>query len=147
MSEISGKMDQVNEILERYSAIHDKIFKFSLRKVIPIPGLFKPVDYDLHLKELDSLAFALERVSISKNNSADVINAYQQYITALRKAIRFFRNICGRLNDKSRGNLRDYTMDKYNSDVDTYRGLMERYQLLGSALNEYIRNEKTRKDE
>lgn len=141
MSELSDKMNQVDNILEGYLAIHDKIFKFSLRKVIPIPGIFKPTNYDQSIKELDSLIFTLERVSISKNNNPKIINLYQQYITALKKTIRFLRNICGRLNDKSHGDLQGYTIDKYKSDVDTYKGLVGRYQFLESTLNEYLRNE------
>jgi hypothetical protein len=140
MTELSDKMHHVNEILEKYMTIHDKLFKFSLRKVIPIPGIFKPANYDQNIKELDSLIFALERVSISKNNSPEIINIYQQYITALRKTIRFLRNICWKLDDKSHGDLEGYTIDKYKSDVDTYKGLMDRYQLLEKTLNEYISN-------
>ena len=47
MSGIPNEIYQVYSILNRYIVIHDAIFKFSLRKAIPIPGVFKAIDYGL----------------------------------------------------------------------------------------------------
>ena len=38
----------VNDILSRYILIHDQIIKFSIRKLIPIPGLFKAIPFCTH---------------------------------------------------------------------------------------------------
>ena len=139
MSELPSEMYQVHAILERYVAIHDKIFKFSLRKAIPIPGLFKSIDYGQHRRELDSLVSTLEQLAISTSNRAGVPRVFQQYVTALLKTMQFLRDMCRRLYDKSQGDLRSYTMGQYKSDVTTYEGLVEEYRALGSTLNEYIR--------
>jgi hypothetical protein len=138
MSVLPSEMFQVHAILERYIAIHDKIFKFSLRKAIPIPGLFKPIDYGQHFRELDTLVSALEQLAISKSIKAKVPSVFQQYVTALLKTIQFLRDMCKRLYDKSQGDLQSYIMDQYKSDVTTYEELVEKYRLLGSTLNEYI---------
>jgi hypothetical protein len=139
MSELPNEIYQVHSILERYVVIHDKIFKFSLRKAIPIPGLFKPIDYGQHFRELDSLISALEQLAIPSSNKAGIPNVFQQYATALLKTMQFLRDICRRLYDKSQGDLQSYTMDQYKSDVTTYEGLVEKYRSLGSTLNESIR--------
>ena len=138
MPELPSEMYQVHAILERYIAIHDKIFKFSLRKAIPIPGLFKPIDYGQHFRELDTLVSAFKQLVISTSNRAEVPGVFQQYITALLKTMQFLRDMCKRLYDKSQNVLQSYTMDQYKSDVTTYEELVEKYRLLGSTLNEYI---------
>ncbi|MEK6692627.1 MAG: hypothetical protein AABY44_04285 [Nitrospirota bacterium] len=140
MSELPNEMYQVHSILERYVVIHDKIFKFSLRKAIPIPGLFKPIDYGQHFRELDSLISALEQLAISTSNKAGIPNVFQQYVTALLKTMQFLRDMCRRLYDKSQGDLQSYKMGQYKSDVTRYEGLVEKYRSLGSTLNESIRN-------
>lgn len=139
MSELPSEMYQVHAMLERYVAIHDQIFKFSFRKTLPIPGLFKPIDYGQHFSKLDFLVSELEQLAISTRNRAEVPSVFQQYVNALLKAMQFLRDMCRRLYDKSQGNLQSYTMDQYKSDVASYEGLVEKYRLLGSTLNEYIR--------
>ena len=129
-------MDQVHLILERYIAIHEKIFKFSWRKAIPIPGLFKPIDYGQHFVELNSLVSALEELADSANNRAGATSAFQQYVTALLDAMRFLRDMCKRLYDKKQGILKGYTIDQYESDVTTYQGLVAKYRALGLKLIE-----------
>ena len=43
----------VNDILSRYILIHDQIIKFSIRKLIPIPGLFKAIPFCTHENDGD----------------------------------------------------------------------------------------------
>jgi hypothetical protein len=62
MSGLPSEIYQVNSILDRYIVIHDAIFKFSLRKAIPIPGVFKPIDYWQHLRVLDALVSELQEI-------------------------------------------------------------------------------------
>jgi len=139
MSELPSEIYQVHEILDRYIAIHDKIFKFSLRKAIPIPGIFKSIDYGQHFKELGSLVSALEQVADATSNGAGVPSVFQQYVTALLKTMQFLRDMCKQLHDKSQGDLQSYSMQQYKSDVAIYERLVEEYRSLGSALNDYIR--------
>jgi hypothetical protein len=139
MSELPSEMYQVHAILERYVAIHDKLFKASWRKAIPIPGLFKAIDYGQHLIELNSLVLALEQLADSTSSRAGIPVVYQQYITALLKAIQFLRDMCRRLYDKSQGDLQSYSMGQYKSDVTAYDGLVGKYRELGLALNQYLR--------
>jgi hypothetical protein len=139
MAELPSEMYQVQAILDRYIVIHDKIFKFSLRKAIPIPGIFKPIDFGQHFRDLDSLASELEQVAICTSDRAEVPEVFQQYVNALLRTIQFLRDMCNRLYDKSEGDLQSYKMNQYKADVSEYEGLVEKYCLLGSELNEYVR--------
>jgi hypothetical protein len=110
-----------------------------LRKAIPIPGLFKPIDYGQYFRELDSLSSELGKLAISASSKAGIPSVFEQYVTALLNTIQFLRDMCRRLYDKSQGDLQSYTIGQYESDVTTYEGLVEKYRPLGSALNESIR--------
>ena len=52
----------VNEILSRYIVIHDHIIKFSIWKILPIPGLFKSIPYCTYVDELATLLVDLSAV-------------------------------------------------------------------------------------
>lgn len=138
MTEIPNEMYQLHSILERYISIHDKIFKFSFKKALPIPGIFKDINFGKHFRELDSLASSLDHLIILKSNKTGIPEVFQQYTQALLKAIKFLRDICARLDDMSKGDLKDYKWKQYKADLDQYHVIVERYRKFGSALNEYI---------
>ena len=56
MRDLTGELLLVDNLLSKYLRIHNDIFKFSLRKSIPIRGIFKATDYANHFEELSSLA-------------------------------------------------------------------------------------------
>ena len=138
MSGLPDEIYQSHEILKRYIIIHDKIFKFSWRKAIPIPGLFKPINYGQHAVDLDFLASALEEIITKVDTKADVPDVFVQYIAALLNTIRFLCHMCNRLYNKSQGDLRSYTLDQYNSDMAIYERLVDNYRSLGTVLNQNI---------
>lgn len=139
MFELPNEIYQTHEILEKYIVIHDKIFKFSWRKAIPIPGLFKPINYGQHADDLDFLASALEEIISKVEKKADVPDMFVQYITALFNTIKFLSHMCNRLYYKSQGDLQSYTLDQYNSDMAIYERLVDNYRSLGTELNQYTR--------
>ena len=130
---------QVHEVLDRYIAIHDDIFKPSWRKAIPIPGIFKAIDYGQHFRDLSSLISALEQIADSENSSAEPLRVFTEYVSALLKTMQFLREMCRKLHEKSEGDLRSYKMQQYKWDADTYKMLVQEYLSLGMALNLYLR--------
>lgn len=138
MDEIPNEMYEVHTILKSYVAIHDKIFKFSLRKIIPILGIFKPIDYCQHSRELDSLASELKQVVISASKRGGIPIVFQEYVTTLLKTIQFLRDICSKLYDKAEGDLKSYRMNQYKADVREYEELVNKYCLLGASLNKCV---------
>lgn len=132
---------RANAIHGKYVAIHDAIFKFSWRKTLPIPGLFKAIDYGAHSKDLGRLASKLAAISSALKAESGSLEAYQ-YTAALLEAVQALRQICRRYHEKSQGNVRTYPMAEYNANLKTYEGLMNKCQVLGVALNRRIRDER-----
>ena len=132
---------RANAIHGKCVAIHDAIFKFSWRKTLPIPGLFKAIDYGAHSKDLGRLASKLAAISSALKAESGSLEAYQ-YTAALLEAVQALRQICRRYHEKSQGNVRTYPMAEYNANLKTYEGLMNKCQVLGVALNRRIRDER-----
>ena len=142
MPDLPNELIRVDAILHEYVAIHDAIFKFSWRKTIPVPGLFKPTDFGAHFKDLSRLASKLTALSLAMKSDSGALEGAQQYAAALLETIQALREICKRFYEKSQGHLNKYPMSEYNADLKIYEGLMNRCQELGVALNRRIQNDK-----
>jgi hypothetical protein len=142
MQDLPEELIRVNAILREYTLIHDAIFKFSWRKTLPIPGIFRATDFGTHSKNLDRLASKLAAISAKLHlQSAPLEQGSLQYATALLKAVQALREICKRLHEKSQGHISGYPMAEYNADLKNYEGLMNTCQELGIALNQHLRKE------
>ena len=135
----------VNDILSRYILIHDQIIKFSIRKLIPIPGLFKAIPFCTHENDLDALLgeLAAARDSISDHliglrGVATAEGEFTEYLTnysaALNNTIYQLHGISSELCLKSRGEG-DYPYRRYRADLDSYKESVERYRQIGDRLN------------
>ena len=140
MPDLPEELTRTNAILGEYAAIHDAIFKFSWRKTLPIPGLFKATDFGAHFKDLDRLASKLAGISSAVKAESGSSENYQ-YMTALLEAIQALREICRRFYEKSQGDLSKYPKAEYNTNLKTYEGLMNKCQQLGAALNQHLGGE------
>ena len=131
----------MNAILCEYVTIHDAIFKFSWRKALPIPGLFKTTDFGAHFRDLGRLASELAAISSALKAESGSLEGAHQYTAALLEAIHALREICRQFYEKSQGDLSKYPMAEYNANLKTYEGLMNTCQELGVALNRHIRDD------
>ena len=141
MPDLPEELTRTNAILGEYVAIHDAIFKFSWRKALPIPGLFKATDFGAHVRDLDRLASKLADISAALKAESGSVEGSHQYTEAVLEAIQALREICGRFYEKSQGDLSKYPMTEYNADLKTYEGLVNKCQELGVALNQRLRDE------
>lgn len=141
MPDLPEKLIRTNAILGEYATIHDAIFKFSWRKTLPIPGLFKSTDFGSHFRDLDRLASKLAAISAALKAEPEALEGSHQYTEALLETIRALRDICRRFYEQSQGDLGKYPMAEYHTDLKTYEVLMNKCQGLGAALNQRIRNE------
>ena len=140
MPDLPNELIRVNAILHEYVAIHDAIFKFSWRKALPIPGLFKPTDFGAHVKILSRLASKLTALSSALQEDPESLAGSHEYAGALLEAVQALREICRRFYEKSQGNPGKYPMAEYNADLKSYEILVNRCQELGVALNQRMRN-------
>jgi hypothetical protein len=140
MPDLPEELTRTNAILGEYVAIHDAIFKFSWRKALSIPGLFKSTDFGAPCRELDRLTSKLAPISEALKTGAGSLEGSHQYTAALLEVIQALREICRRFYEKSQGDLSKYPMAEYNANLKTYEGLMNKCQELGVVLNQHIRD-------
>ena len=143
MPDLPEELIRTNTILREYVAIHDAIFKFSWRKALPIPGLFKTTDFGVHFRDLDRLAAKLAATSSALKTESGSLEGSLQYTAALLETIQALREICRRFYEKSQGDLSKYPMAEYNANLKAYEGLMNKCQELGVALNRHIQGDST----
>ena len=133
MTQVPPAALEIHAILERYVAIHETIFKFSWRKMLPIPGLFVPIDYGQHEKELAGLLRSLLHILEPSEGTRLSINLLE-YGVALSNAIGSLLSICHNLYQKSQGSDR-YDHVAYRAELAIYHAWVERYRALGTRLN------------
>ena len=138
MPDLPEELIRANAILGEYVVIHDAIFKFSWRKTVPIPGIFKATDFGAHFKDLGRLASELTALSSALKGEPGSLEGSHQYTAALLEAVQALREICGRFYEKSQGDLSKYPMAEYNANLKSYEGLMNKCQELGAALNQRL---------
>ena len=141
MPDLPDALIRANTILGEYFKIHDAIFKFSWRKTLPIPGLFKTTDFGSYFRDLDRLASKLAAISRKLEAEPGSLEGSRQYTAALLETIQALREICRRFYEQSQGNFNKYPMAEYNGNLKTYEGLVNKCQELGVALNQRLRDE------
>ena len=146
MSDLPEELIRTNAILGEYVAIHDAIFKFSWRKTLPIPGLFKTTDFGAHFRHLNRLASKLAAVSAALKTEPEALEGSHQYTEALLETIQALREICRRFHEQSQGGHRKYPMAEYNANRKTYESLINKCQALGVELNQHLRSEHAQPD-
>ena len=141
MPDLPEELIRANAILGEYVVIHDAIFKFSWRKTVPIPGIFKATDFGAHFGDLGRLVSELAAISSALKAEPGSLEGSHQYTAAVLEAVQALRDICGRFYEKSQGDLSKYPMAEYNANLKTYEGLMNKCQELGAALNQHLHGE------
>lgn len=136
---------QVNLLLTAYIVIHDDIFATSIRKIIPIPGIFKKIDYCQHRVSLAQISSELQVCEAEAVNGcldggagSRLASALAQYTRALNATVTHLQRMTDVLCRKAQGE-NGYSMDAYNSDCDRYNQLVQQYIKLGDSLNEIVR--------
>lgn len=137
MNRLPEEVIRLQAVLDEYVSIHDSVFKPTLRKKIQIPGFFKAIDFGKHSIELECLAEALNPLCLTGTRT-DLPAAFHQYASALQRTIAALREICQKLDARSRGSDNTYGRDQYDGDVAAYHGLVRQYQGIGSELNRQI---------
>ena len=136
---------QVNEILSKYIFIHDDIFKLSIRKLIPIPGIFKKIDFKTHYKNLGTLSEELSKIENeigkTQNNSSEkpntlFVSTLGKYAASLNKTIKKLYSISHSMYKKSEGEI--YSVHEYNQEMDIYNQYIEQYRNIGLELNSLL---------
>ncbi|HPI97561.1 MAG TPA: hypothetical protein PLV56_02365 [Synergistales bacterium] len=132
---------QVNHLVKEYVSIEEDIFKPSMGKILPIPGIFRPVNYTGHSERLEKMLLELEKSkkdirSLKPANDSiegEFLITLRAYINAFSVALSELSIICGKLQLRSQG--RAYTGKEYKSDATGLRKLEMVYFDIGKKLN------------
>tara|TARA_B110000196_G_scaffold187845_1_gene160955 strand:- start:420 stop:794 length:375 start_codon:yes stop_codon:yes gene_type:complete len=120
--------------------VHQEVFGFSLRKVLPIPFLFKKIDYAYLWSESDEIHHELRRLIIEVQDNPLTLkrdNIFTIYLTALSESASKLALLLKKLSQKSNG-ISKYEKSEYLSDLDSYELSQKKYSALGVQLNEHL---------
>ena len=133
-------LGRVGTLLRDFIAIHDDVLRPSFRRVIPIPGVFKRVDYGAHAEVLSNVSDGLSDIGSELRAGAGRVagagwSAIRSYCVALHDAVSRLGGICKRLEMKALGRG-TYAAAEYKSDLAEYLSAVDRYRQLGRSMNE-----------
>lgn len=135
----------VNDLLSQYVAIHDDIFKTSIRHAIPIPGIFKAIDFGAHLKKIENIIPELENCdnkikSVAENvggQEREYLDLLSKYTNALIETASRLKIVVVALYAKSQSFVNsNYDWKNYKSDLAKYKQSVQDYMAIGGHLNE-----------
>lgn len=127
-------------LLHRYISVHKEVFGFSVRKVIPIPFLFKKTDFPYLWSEAEEIGCELERLSQAIESNVLTLErdaVILDYLQALRETVEQLAVILKKLAQKA-SKTDKYSKDQYQSDMDVYDRLCKSYSKLGQKLNSHL---------
>ena len=140
MDPILAVVYAVDDILTRYIAIHNDIRKPTLRRAIPIPGIFKPIDFGSHTGPLEKLCSELEKcqqqipdLKSSRPKNSQFLSVLDEYVEALGISISLLNTVAFNLATKSAG--KNYSRKEYELDLETYDNSVYDYLEIGRSLN------------
>lgn len=137
----------VHGVLQEYIDVHDAFFANDIRRILPAPGIFQRMPFDMYSRELASLRAGLSVDIASVHhllnrgnqtiNKQDVLSVLEDYASALLVTISQLHDISVQLDTlaSGRGN---YTLNAYESDLDAYMAFTDYYRSLGHALNDRL---------
>jgi hypothetical protein len=132
---------RVNGLVKAYMAVQDDLFRPSLRKILRIPGIYRPVDYEKNreileglLDELGGVKSAIRHdVPDSSPEEARFLGALRGYVSLMTSAVEKLRFICAGLGERSRGGA--YGKEDYRSDMTELRAIQKKHLEAGEKLN------------
>ena len=133
---------QVNDILSRFLATQRRVIQPWWRS-LPLPGLFKPVDFPRHRTVFERLATELqtiqEKLATGSDSSSEgqLASVLLTYSAALRTAVVAAANICAKLAEKAEGKA-SYPPSDYRRDIQQFTELENEYLRRGQQLNQFF---------
>lgn len=132
---------RVNGMVKAYMAVQDDLFRPSLRKILRIPGIYRPVDYEKNreileglLDELGGVKSAIRHdVPDSSPEEVRFLGALRGYVSIMTSAVEKLRFICAGLGERSRGAA--YGKEDYRSDMTELRVIQKKHLEAGLKLN------------
>lgn len=135
----------VNNLLSQYIAIHDDVFETSIRNIIPIPGIFKAIDFGAYLQKTENIIPELENCDskikfLADNFSGEereYLDLLSKYVGALIETVSCLKVVLGALYAKSQSFINsNYDWSNYKIDLAKYEQSVQDYLVVGGRLND-----------
>jgi len=142
-NELNNIATEINRLLSEYIEIHNEVFKFSWRKIIPIPFIFKAIDFKGLQSKAGKILITLENSNeliaqlLTKVSSDQSCFAHflSEYCLALIETVSIFEKMLFQLYLKSQ-NSGDYSLSEHNKLSKGYEEAVRKYYSMGNRLNE-----------
>jgi hypothetical protein len=135
---LNAAAHRIGSILDIYIKIHNEVFRFSLRRILPFPIFFEKMDFALYSNHLTSLREAINEtiIQIPGEDSPrhELSETLLSYSLALDTTIALLLKITENLNKRCR-DKKLYTWKQYAEDVKIYNESVTDYQSIGFRLN------------
>jgi hypothetical protein len=138
----------VNRLLTSYISIHDSMFKFNWRHAIPLPFIFKPIDYPLLQKQavavlvqLRDSESALHNLRLVADSSSlpdpeiHFLHFMSEYVLALIETLLRLETLLNELRKKAQDPF-SYKYSEYRHHLERYHEAVAVYMSMGGRLNE-----------
>jgi len=136
----------VNDLLSQYVAIHDDVFKTSIRHIIPIPGIFRAIDFGAHLQKVGNIVSELKNcdrkmkslITDLTSDEREHLDLLSKYTGALIETVSRFKVVLGALYAKSQSFTNsNYDWNNYKNDLAKYKDAVQGYMAFGEKLNNF----------
>ena len=150
MSKIKNELKSIavelNNFLGSYIRIHDAVFRFSWRKSIPLPFIFKVIDFNDLYSQAAQILSELETRNQQINNVIKDTTPKQKrfahflsdYCTALIETVSLLKEILHQLYLKSQRSNK-YSLNEHKKQCGLYQNAVDKHVSIGSQLNELYR--------
>lgn len=145
--QISHLSLDVHRLLSEYVAVHDDVFKASVRRVIPLPLIFRAIEWGKHVSAIEAIAEDLDRCTdraeylaiLSTADQRAYLDSLSQYLRALIATVALFKAVLDGMHAKAQS-WRSYKWRTYRHDITKYKQSISVYIALGNGLGDKLRN-------
>ena len=145
VNETAALARRVDGLLRRYITVQENLFKPALRKIVRIPGIYRPIDYSANLGTLEELLRELAEVktairrqeSEAASSEGKFLGMLRGYVSLMTSAAEKLAFICSRLKERSEGGV--YGKEEYESDMASLREVQKKHLETGVVLNDLLK--------
>jgi hypothetical protein len=140
---------KANALLTDFIEVHDDLFAPSffttLRRAVPVPGIFKAIDFEAHAQRLQRILGGVREVraqaGLQRNGGADLIavvtffRAFDDFCGALESTVSHLAGICEQMSRDRSGRP---SWREYNHAVKEYERLRSNQMDAGTRLQQSL---------
>lgn len=140
--QIDALAQMVSGLQDEFGRAVDEVFRFSLRRLIPIPGIYKPADFKSGIYVSEYVLFKLDdatgAIASMRAQCDEIESSYldllSEYVTKFGQSVQLFKEMLERLDRKASDPAFDYPKSEYDGDLLVYEDAVRRHWSVGDRL-------------